>query len=169
LQQLDLRHAIDVAVDACMPAIDTRTQQLILRLPEPPVYICGDALRMAQILGNLLDNASKYTPAGGSITLAMHCEAECAIVQVIDTGMGISAEALDHIFELFAQDSHTEAMGVEGFGIGLAVVRELCQAHGGSVMAQSDGPGCGTTLTVTLPLAPVDGTDVLSVETGAGR
>ena len=105
------------------------------------------------MLTNLLDNAAKYTPVGGQIGLSVRVRDDQLELAVSDSGIGISAKALSEIFHPFVQDSHAVAFSGAGLGIGLTVVRELVEAHGGSVVANSDGPGKGSQFTVTLPLA----------------
>ena len=113
----------------------------------------GDAVRLAQVFGNLLGNASKYTPEGGEISLQAAVTADTVSITVADNGIGISAAALPHVFDLFVQDARATVISPGGLGIGLAVVRELVYAHEGSVVARSAGPDRGSEFVVTLPLA----------------
>jgi signal transduction histidine kinase len=113
----------------------------------------GDPARLAQIFGNLLDNASKYTHVGGDISLSVAAFADQLTVTVRDNGIGINAEALPHIFDLFVQDPRAKALHRGGLGIGLAVVRDLVESHGGRVAASSGGLDQGSEFVVTLPLA----------------
>ena len=113
----------------------------------------GDPMRLAQIFSNLLDNASKYTPEKGEIALELVLLDTCAVITVRDNGIGISAEALPTIFDLFVQDARALPHSSGGLGIGLSVVRDLVQAHGGSVVAHSVGRGRGSDFVVTLPLS----------------
>jgi len=112
----------------------------------------ADPVRLAQVLRNLLDNASKYTPNGGQITLSVTVLDETVVVSVSDNGIGITAELLPRVFEPFVQDKHAIGFNGAGLGIGLTVVRELVDAHGGNVAASSAGTGLGSRFTVTLPL-----------------
>jgi len=148
---VDLAGVFRQAADACHPAITLRRQQLALRLPDAPLAVRGDAVRLTQIFRNLLDNASKYTPADGAIALAAVASGEAVVITVSDTGIGITPQALPHVFDLFVQDPLAAAMHDGGLGIGLAVVRELVLAHGGTVVASSAGPGLGSEFAVTLP------------------
>ena len=112
----------------------------------------GDPLRLGQIVSNLLDNASKYTSEGGAINLRAQVQGGALQITVSDNGIGIAADALPDIFELFAQDARAVALHNGGLGIGLAVVRDLVEAHGGTVLASSGGPDLGSEFVVTLPL-----------------
>jgi diguanylate cyclase len=120
-------------------------------LPPGPLEIHGDPVRLAQVLGNLLDNASKYTPDGGQIGLALVVAGDTVVITVSDTGIGISAAALPHIFDAFVQESHAVGYNGAGLGIGLSVVRELIGAQGGTVVATSAGIGLGSQFVVSLP------------------
>lgn len=150
---LQMDEVLDLAVTACRPAMDARRQRLTARWPAGPLPVHGDAERLAQVFGNLLDNASKYTPQGGGIALTAVVRGETLAVTVTDSGIGISAQALPHLFDLFMQDAHALALHHRGLGIGLAVVRALVEAHGGTVAARSAGHGQGSEFVVTLPLA----------------
>jgi signal transduction histidine kinase len=116
-----------------------------------PVWVNGDAARLQQIVDNLMGNAVKYTPAGGSISISVKHEAEEAVLRVRDTGIGISPDLLPQLFELFVQGDPGSTRVRTGLGIGLAVVRRLVELHGGTVEASSDGVGQGSTFTVRLP------------------
>ncbi len=149
---VDLAQVVETAVQACRPGMETRQQNLTLLLPPGPLEIHGDPVRLAQVFCNLLDNASKYTPMAGEITLAAKVLESSIELSVTDNGVGISAEALHRIFDLFAQDDDALALDNRGLGIGLAVVRELVDAHGGTVFASSAGKDQGSRFVVTLPL-----------------
>jgi signal transduction histidine kinase len=169
---LVLQDVLEPVIDAIWPAMERRRQVFALRLPPAPVWVHADPVRLTQIFGNLLDNASKYTPHGGEIGFAVSNEGPSAILRVTDEGIGISAEALPRIFQLFVQESHARAQDGQGLGIGLAVVRELVQAHGGTLSAASAGRGLGSEFVVTLPtaLAAAPEGDVRGgVEGGNGR
>lgn len=150
---VDLRGIVDAAVEACRPEAQRRRQRLAVTVPSSPLEIHGDPVRLAQVLGNLLDNACKYTPDGGSIELLAAVEGEVVFLSVCDSGIGIAAEVLPHVFEPFAQGAHPNGVRGSGLGLGLAVVSELVEAHGGSVVAHSAGCGSGSRFVVTLPLA----------------
>jgi signal transduction histidine kinase len=149
---IDLEGILDMAVETCQPAMDARRHRF-RRVGAPgPFMVNGDAGRLVQVFGNLLENAAKYTPEGGKIVLDAQAHAGRVVVTVTDNGIGITAQALPRVFELFVQDEHAAALDRAGLGIGLAVVRELVEAHGGSVAAESEGVGHGSRFVVTLPL-----------------
>jgi signal transduction histidine kinase len=133
--------------------MNTRQLHFTTELPNCALSIDGDPVRLTQILGNLLGNATRYTPVGGHVTLAVTAEDNLLKMSVSDDGIGISAQALPFIFEPFVQDVHAVGFNGAGLGIGLTVVRELVEAHGGTVIGSSDGDGKGSTFIVTLPLA----------------
>ena len=149
---IDLTQVVETAVQACRLGMETRHQSLILQLPPGPLEMHGDPVRLTQVFCNLLDNASKYTPMEGEITLAGKVLESSIELSVTDNGVGISGEAMDRIFELFAQDDHALTLDNRGLGIGLAVVRELVEAHGGTVFASSAGKDQGSRFVVTLPM-----------------
>jgi CheY-like chemotaxis protein len=120
-----------------------------------------DAVRISQVLSNLLSNAAKYTPASGRIAIDVVAEQGSAIIRVNDTGIGIAREALEGVFEMFAQAPHSIGISKGGLGIGLSLVRHLVTLHGGNVVATSPGPGQGSTFVVRLPLADVGGRNTL--------
>ncbi len=150
---VDLAGVITEAANACRPAMDTRLQRFSVEVPARAIELDADPVRLAQILRNLLDNASKYTPKGGEIGLSVAVVDETVVVRVSDSGIGITAAVLPNVFEPFVQDLHAVGFNGAGMGIGLTVVRELVGAHGGSVEASSAGAGLGSEFVVTLPLA----------------
>jgi len=151
-QTVHMAALIDEAVACCKPAMEVRSQQLAVTVAAGPLDVDGDPLRLMQVLCNLLDNASKYTPIGGEIVLSASASAAVIVLKVADNGIGITAEALPRVFEPFVQDPHAIGFNGAGLGIGLTVVRELVGAHGGRVEATSAGMGHGSQFTVTLPL-----------------
>jgi diguanylate cyclase (GGDEF)-like protein len=153
LDQADLREVVAQAAESCRPLMEARQQRLTLALPARPVNLRGDPVRLRQIISNLLDNASKYTGEGGSISVAMAVHAQTVSITVADNGVGIAPEVLPTIFEMFVQDTRDRALSNGGLGIGLAVVRDLVRAHGGTVSATSAGKNLGSEFVVTLPLA----------------
>jgi len=153
-REVNVMSIIDSAVDACRPAMDARLQNFVAELPSSAAQIHGDPIRLTQILSNLLDNASKYTPEGGEIRLSMEVVDAAIVMTVSDNGIGIAADVLPRIFEPFVQDAHAVDFNGAGLGIGLTVVRELVQAHGGNIVACSPGAGLGSRFAVTLPMIP---------------
>jgi signal transduction histidine kinase len=115
--------------------------------------LVGDSIRLQQVFTNVLSNAIKFTPKGGRISVAMSTSEGEARVAVRDTGAGLPPDLLPHVFEAFRQGHHTPPQASQGLGLGLAIARYLIEQHEGWMEAASDGPGCGSTLTVTLPLS----------------
>jgi two-component system, chemotaxis family, CheB/CheR fusion protein len=151
---VDLAIIVARAIESCRPIIEGRRHHLEVSLPDGPMQMHADPIRMAQVLWNLLNNAAKYTPEGGRIWLtALREGSECAI-RVRDTGMGIPPEMLPKVFDLFTQAERTLARGEGGLGIGLTLVRRLTEMHNGTVQASSAGPGEGSEFVVRLPLLP---------------
>ncbi len=150
-EQLDLRQAIEQAVQMNSPLGRARQHQVQVVLPAEPLWVEGDPVRLVQIIVNLLNNATKYTPERGRIEVSASAEGGEVVVRVKDNGIGIPAAQLSQIFDLFAQlDLGTErAQG--GLGIGLALVRRLVDLHGGTITAFSNGPGTGSEFVVRLP------------------
>jgi diguanylate cyclase (GGDEF)-like protein len=153
-KRISMLEIVDAAVDVSRPAMDRRLQALIVHVPSRAMQLHGDPVRLTQVLSNLLDNASKYTPDRGEIRLSVGAVGELLTLTVSDSGIGITADALPHVFEPFVQHPQAIEFNNSGLGIGLTVVLELVQAHGGSVVAASAGPGCGSRFVVTLPLLP---------------
>jgi diguanylate cyclase (GGDEF)-like protein len=149
---VDMNALIDDVVHAARASIDTRLQLFEVQLPAQDITVLGDPVRLAQVLGNLLDNASKYTPKGGKIRLDAAAQGEELLLTVSDNGIGISAQALATIFDPFIQEQHATLFNGTGLGIGLTVVRELVEGHGGKVNAVSPGQGLGSQFVVSLPL-----------------
>jgi diguanylate cyclase len=151
----DIAEAIRTAVKACRPALESRLQHFEMQLPPLPVRVNGDFLRLTQVFSNLLDNASKYTGADGAIELALDVFGESLTVTVRDDGIGIAPEELASVFDLFVQEARALPLRNGGLGVGLAIVRDLVEAHGGTVVGRSAGRDCGSEFVVTLPLADV--------------
>lgn len=148
---IDMVDVIDAALGSFREAIRVRQHRLAVSLPPGRVELNGDAVRLTQVVNNLLDNASKYTPNGGDIGLSLVVEGGQLVLAVSDNGIGITAAALPHIFDAFVQESHAVGFNGMGLGIGLSVVRELIEAHGGTVVATSAGIGRGSQFVVKLP------------------
>jgi len=141
------------ASDTVRREMRDRKHSFKLHLPESNLMVNADAVRLEQVIVNLLTNAAKYTPDGGTIQLAAERDGDDAVLRVRDSGIGIEAELLPHVFALFSQGSTTLDRAKGGLGIGLALVKYLVEMHGGSVTARSDGPGTGSEFIVRLPLA----------------
>jgi signal transduction histidine kinase len=146
-RRLSITNVVEHAVEAVRPSVDARDQRLELELPDDPPVVFGDLTRLAQVITNLLHNASKFTQERKTIRIQVSGTDNEAIVQVRDEGEGIAPDALESIFELFTQTRQG------GLGIGLALSRMLVCMHGGSLEAASDGPGTGSTFTMRLPRA----------------
>ena len=153
METVDLKTVLAAAVEQVRPLIDARRHALRTRLPAAPLWVRGDRTRLTQIVSNLLNNAAKYTPEGGEITLEAMREDAQAVVQVYDTGQGIEPALLPQIFDLFTQAERSPDRAQGGLGIGLALVRSLVALHGGTIRADSAGRGQGATFTVVLPPA----------------
>ena len=148
-----LAEVVSHAVETAAPAIEAAGHALTVSLPPDAVLLDADLTRLAQVLGNLLTNSAKYTERGGRITLAAKAREGEGVVTVRDTGIGIPPEALPRIFDMFAQVDRTQERATGGLGIGLALVKGLTEMHGGTVSAESEGPGRGSTFTLRLPRA----------------
>jgi len=149
-EKLALEAVLQAALETSRPLVEAARHTLTLNLPPAPVYVLGDLTRLAQVFSNLLNNAAKYTPAGGRITLSASAVDGLAVIEVCDTGVGIGAESLPNVFEMFTQANRARGLA-PGLGIGLALVRVLTEMHGGTVTAASDGLGAGSSFTVRLP------------------
>jgi CheY-like chemotaxis protein/anti-sigma regulatory factor (Ser/Thr protein kinase) len=136
---------------------EARRHALSLDLPAEPLWLDADPARIAQVIGNLLNNAARYTPVGGTIDVSARRVGDELVLAIADNGIGIPDEALGDIFEMFTQVGRHAEREHGGLGIGLALVRRLVELHGGSVEVQSAGPGRGTTVQVRLPLAAAPG------------
>jgi PAS domain S-box-containing protein len=151
-ERIELAAVLRNAVETSRPLIDAGRHDLVIEPgPVPGIAVDGDMTRLTQVVANLLNNAAKYTPAGGRITLATQLEAGDAVVRVSDTGIGIAADQLPRVFEMFTQVERSSARAQGGLGIGLALVKRLVGMHGGSVSAVSAGPGGGSRFEVRLP------------------
>jgi PAS domain S-box-containing protein len=154
VERIDMNDAIREAVEQVRPLIDARQHALTLQLAPGALCVRGDRTRLIQVVSNLLNNAAKYTRPGGSIQVdAWECDGTVGVA-VRDSGEGISASLLPHIFELFTQAERHPDRSQGGLGIGLALVRSLMALHDGQITAASDGPGRGSTFTLTLPQVP---------------
>lgn len=156
LEVIELQELVRSAVEDCAADMQQRNHEVQVLGPSEPLRVAGDRVRLMQVLSNLLRNACKYTPPGGTIRVCVHLLDGDAVVEVADSGMGISAQDLPRVFDLFTQAADHGAHAAGGIGVGLFLVRELVQMHGGEVRAFSDGLGHGSRFVVSLPLAPCD-------------
>src|SRR5215210_604942 len=147
-----LADAVSSAVETARPAIQEAGHELTISLPPEPIYLDADFTRLAQVFGNLLSNSARYTEGRGQIWLTAERDGGQVTVTVRDTGIGIPAPALPNIFEMFSQVDRSMERSAGGLGIGLALVKGLVEMHGGTVEAESPGPGQGSALTVRLPV-----------------
>jgi signal transduction histidine kinase/CheY-like chemotaxis protein len=147
-----LDDVVSSAVETARPAIEAAGHELTITLPTSPVYLDADLTRLAQVFSNLLTNSAKYTEPGGRIGLSVRLDEGEAVVTVTDTGIGIPADALRHIFDMFSQVDRSIERTTGGLGIGLALVRGLVEMHGGTVSAVSEGLGRGSEFTIRLPV-----------------
>ena len=148
---VDLSQVIKDTVRDLDHEIRNRQQRLILNLPARTVRVQGDGMRLGQIVANLLENSSKYSAAGGQITLSLAREGGQAVLCIRDNGIGIASEDLPHIFDSYYRASHPPEYAASGFGLGLTLARRLVELHGGMIEAKSNGKGCGSEFTITLP------------------
>ena len=156
MERVALAMPLNDAIEAVQPLVDSLTHSLTVSLPSESLYLMGDPTRITQVILNLLNNAAKFTPRGGHIWLGAERLGNEVRIYVRDTGIGIPAEDLSRIFEMFSQVTPPIERAAEGLGIGLALVRGLVELHGGSIQARSTGPGKGSEFVVHLPLARAD-------------
>lgn len=149
---IDLADVVGQAIETVAPLTEQKRQSLSVQSPPAGPFVHADAARLVQVVSNLLSNAAKFTPEGGSIAVAVREEAGKAVVDVRDTGIGIAAEDLQSIFMLFTQGDQGIDRAQGGLGLGLAIARSIALLHGGELSAYSDGPGNGSTFSLTLPL-----------------
>ncbi|HVJ86804.1 MAG TPA: PAS domain-containing protein [Caulifigura sp.] len=150
-ERVDLREAIEAALDVSRPLIDSSGHELIVDVPPRSIFVQGDKTRLAQVVGNLLINSAKYTPTGGHIRLTVQSDGDLVNVAVEDDGIGIPKAMLSNVFNLFTQVDSSRTRSQSGLGIGLTLVKTLVEMHGGDVSAESGGPGLGSRFTVRLP------------------
>ena len=151
IDTVDAAALVNAAVEISKPLIEKGEHQLSLVLPETPLMLRADQARLTQVLANLLNNAAKYTPAKGSITIAVERTGHNVMFRVTDTGVGIPSAMLDKVFEIFTQIDNSLDRAQGGLGIGLTLVRELVNMHGGKIFVTSEGQGRGSEFTVLIP------------------
>ncbi|MBI1276051.1 response regulator [bacterium] len=159
-ERITLQSAVQAAIEASKPLIEASKHTLVLEMQEEPLWVDADMTRLAQIVSNLLNNAAKYTPDGGTLTLRARKDGASAVLEVADNGLGIPAEMLPRVFDLFTQiDRHLER-SQGGLGIGLALVKRLVEMHGGTIAVTSSGLNKGSCFTLSLPsVAPQEQPD----------
>lgn len=163
-ERLAVQDVIQTALDVSRPFISAGNHELQVTMPEAPLFIDADRVRIAQIVGNLLVNAAKYTPRGGKLALAVREDLGCVAIDVVDNGIGIPAEMLPKIFDLFTQVDSSKTRSHGGLGIGLTLVKTLVEMHQGTVEAHSAGENQGSRFTVRLPLVRAPGEPVAKLE-----
>lgn len=156
-ERVELRAIVDAAVETNRQVIEGGKHELVVDLSAEPLVFEADRTRFVQVLANLLNNAAKYTPNGGRITLSAMREDHSAVIRVSDTGLGIPSDMLPKVFDMFTQVGTSLERSQGGLGIGLTLVKRLVEMHGGTVVAESPGPGRGSTFVARMPLA-VDAT-----------
>lgn len=171
---VDLRSVAANAVETSVPLIEKGHHAFSLKFHDAPLPAAVDATRIAQVIGNLLTNAAKYTPHGGMINLAVERDGDDAVISVTDNGIGIPPESLEAVFDMFSQVGRNMPHAQGGLGIGLSLVRQLVGLHGGQVSARSEGVGKGSTFVVRLPLDLSSAqagtpTELPDAEGGAGK
>jgi PAS domain S-box-containing protein len=149
LKPIDFMNVLDNSIKEIKPMINGRRQDLEVDIPKAPIRILGDTVRLTQVVMNVLDNASKFTPDGGRISVHVEDRVDQVIIQVSDSGIGIRGEDLHRVFEPFA--SIKKPTYIKGTGLGLSVTKGLIETHGGTITVQSEGEGRGSTFTFTLP------------------
>ena len=167
-EPLEIAQVVTSAVESSQPLIDSREHILEVQLPDEPLRIEGDLTRLSQVVLNLLNNAAKFTPKGGHLRLTVERDGEMAAIRVHDTGIGISADLLPNVFDLFTQGDRSLDRTEGGLGIGLTMVQRLVKLHGGSVEVRSEGSGLGSEFIVRLPLLTVPAPAPLPQRAGSG-
>jgi two-component system, sensor histidine kinase len=155
LQDIDLGDVVRNAIEISAPLIESMQHVLTTRLPPTPTRVRVDPLRLAQCVSNLLNNAAKYTPDGGRIALEVSVHAHDFELEVRDSGDGIAPEAMEHLFDMFAQDDRSRPRAQGGMGVGLWIVKTFVELHGGTVSAHSEGEGRGSRFVVRIPHVPL--------------
>ena len=143
---------VNAAIETARPNIEAKAHELVVRHASRTLYVDGDPTRLAQVVANLLNNAAKFTPTRGRITISMRAKSGTAIIRVRDNGMGLASADLDSIFEMFVQLDSSKTQAGAGLGLGLALARSLITLHGGELTAHSAGPGKGSEFRISLPL-----------------
>jgi signal transduction histidine kinase/CheY-like chemotaxis protein len=166
-QRIELSAALRAAVEACHPVVQSCSHRLRMSFAGEPLPIEADAVRIEQLLTNLIVNACKFTPAGGEVELRTQRDGPVGLVSVRDNGVGIAAGLLESIFDPFAQADQTLARSAGGLGVGLSIARRIAELHGGSLRASSDGPNRGALFEARFPLAAAEEPRVLAIPRAA--
>src|SRR5690606_35253719 len=153
-EPIELSEIVSRAIETARPLIDSQGQRLTVDMPAAPLHLVGDALRLTQVVVNLLNNAAKYTQRGGSIGLKVERHGSDVEIAVKDNGRGLAPDHIEKIFDLFTQIDPEAIGGQGGLGVGLALVRRVVELHGGIVQARSEGLGKGSEFIVRLPMTP---------------
>ncbi len=152
MQQVELAPVIQQAVETSGALADQFEQSLQMNLPQEPIWVYADSIRLAQVFINLLNNACKFTPVKGNVSISARRQGERVAVSVKDTGIGLEPDQIESIFEMFAQVDQSLERKHGGLGIGLTIAKRLVELHQGEIMVRSDGPGCGSEFVVELPI-----------------
>ncbi|GAB3254715.1 PAS domain S-box protein [Chitinimonas naiadis] len=158
LEQVELADIIAMSIEAARPLTESRQQQVRVEAPRAPIILQADKIRLVQVVQNLLNNASKFSPSGSVITVRIALDSKAVLVSVEDQGCGISESMLESIFDLFVQEDHGGKSHEAGLGLGLSLCRSLAMLHGGRIAASSPGLGKGSMFSLHLPLPPAAAT-----------
>ncbi|KVL87900.1 ATP-binding protein [Burkholderia stagnalis] len=164
-----VRDIVCRAAEGIEPLLAARAQSIHIDLPTESAVLQGDEIRLIQVLHNLLDNASKFSPTGGRIDVDARLDGRAVVIRVSDRGIGIAPHALESIFDLFVQEGQASPHTVGGFGLGLAICRSFVELHGGTITAHSDGLGRGATFVVRLPIRRASPESIASPRAGAAQ
>ncbi len=167
IERANLADIVHHALETCAPPIQDKQHRLTVSIPPAPIYVDADSARLSQALCNLLVNAAKFTPNGGEIRLDVRRNGGDAVISITDSGVGISADMIDKVFEMFTQLDRSLETSQAGLGIGLSIVQRLVEMHGGTVEARSAGLGTGSEFIVKLPVAVVQAEDFKRINTSA--
>ena len=155
LARVDLAEVVHASAESALPQSSARDVAVVVDVRAAPAWVHGDATRLAQAVDNLVSNAVKFTPRGGTVTLALELVGEEALLEVVDTGMGIPADEMQRLFTRFFRSTTATRQAVKGVGLGLTITRAIVEAHGGRLSARSE-EGVGTTFEIRLPALPAD-------------
>lgn len=168
-QTVELEGVVESAVDTVRPLLHTHEQTLAVSLPDAPVRVDADSVRLAQVLSNLLNNAAKYSGRGGKISLSAAATEKSVRIEIADNGAGMAPETLPRIFDMFSQGDSSVERTQSGLGVGLALAKRLVELHAGTIEASSAGRNMGSVFIVTLPLAAAPATDTMAPSSARGE